>query len=59
MKKEEADTKRHPTIEDDVTIYSNAAILGGQTVIGHGSTIGGSAWIVASVPPHTMVEFRT
>ncbi|GHU52606.1 hypothetical protein FACS1894200_13140 [Spirochaetia bacterium] len=55
MKKEEADTKRHPTIEDDVTIYSNAAILGGQTVIGHGSTIGGSAWIVSSVPPHTVV----
>ncbi|GHU49763.1 hypothetical protein FACS1894200_08750 [Spirochaetia bacterium] len=55
MKKEEADTKRHPTIEDDVTIYSNAAILDGQTVIGRGSTISGSAWIVASVPPHTVV----
>jgi serine O-acetyltransferase len=43
--------KRHPTIEDDVTIYSGAIILGGGTVIGQGSTIGGSVFITKSVPP--------
>lgn len=43
--------KRHPTIEDGVTIYANASILGGDTVIGEGSVIGGNAFITASVPP--------
>lgn len=47
--------KRHPTVEDDVVIYSEATILGGETVIGHGSVIGGSVWLTASVPPHTRV----
>lgn len=42
--------KRHPTIEDDVTIYANATILGGETVIGRGAVIGGGCWITASVP---------
>jgi len=55
VKKEEAGKKRHPTIEDDVTIYSNATILGGQTIIGTGSVIGGNVWITESVPPHTVV----
>lgn len=41
--------KRHPTLEDDVTIYANATILGGDTVIGHGAVIGGGCWITASV----------
>ncbi len=50
------DKKRHPTIEDDVTIYANATILGGKTVIGRGSTIGGNTWITKSVPPETMVS---
>ncbi len=50
------DKKRHPTIEDDVTIYANATILGGHTVIGKGSTIGGNTWITKSVPPKTMVS---
>jgi serine O-acetyltransferase len=58
VKKEEANRKRHPTIEDDVTIYSNATILGGETVIGRGSTIGGNVWIVASVPAGTTVYTR-
>jgi serine O-acetyltransferase len=48
-------TKRHPTIEDDVTIYAGATILGGDTVIGAGSVIGGSVWITRSVPPGTKV----
>ena len=47
--------KRHPTIEDDVTIYAGATILGGETVIGRGSVIGGSVWITTSVPPGTKV----
>ena len=42
--------KRHPTIEDDVTIYSNASVLGGETVIGEGSIIAGSAFVISSVP---------
>ncbi|MCK6555244.1 serine O-acetyltransferase [Candidatus Binatia bacterium] len=49
--------KRHPTIEDDVTIYSGATILGGDTVIGAGSVIGGNVWLVGSVPPHSKVTF--
>jgi serine O-acetyltransferase len=58
VKKEEGNRKRHPTIEDDVTIYSNATILGGDTVIGRGSTIGGNVWLISSVPPDTMVYTR-
>ena len=47
--------KRHPTIEDNVTIYSGATILGGDTVIGRNSIIGGNVWIVSSVPPNSKV----
>ncbi|MGD8365157.1 MAG: serine acetyltransferase [Desulfobacterales bacterium] len=47
--------KRHPTIEDDVIIYSGATILGGDTVIGARSVIGGNVWITHSVPPDTKV----
>jgi len=47
--------KRHPTIEDDVTIYAGATILGGDTVIGARSTIAGSVFITTSVPPDHMV----
>jgi len=42
--------KRHPTIEDDVIIYANATILGGDTVIGRGAVVGGNTWITHSVP---------
>jgi serine O-acetyltransferase len=59
VKKEEADQKRHPTIEDDVTIYAGATILGGKTTIGRGSTIGGNVWLTASVPPNTMIYTKT
>jgi len=48
-------TKRHPTIEDDVTIYAGATILGGETVIGSGSVIGGNVWLMESVPPGSKV----
>ena len=50
-----AGNQRHPTIEDDVTIYANATILGGNTVIGRGAVVGGNAWITFSVPPGTRV----
>ncbi|HEY3498862.1 MAG TPA: serine acetyltransferase [Polyangiaceae bacterium] len=50
--------KRHPTIEDNVTIYSGATILGGETVIGAGSVIGGNVWIVKSVPPQSKIFGR-
>ncbi|MFP4159600.1 MAG: serine O-acetyltransferase EpsC [Desulfobacterales bacterium] len=49
------DTKRHPTIEDDVVIYSGATILGGNTVIGARSVIGGNVWLTESVQPDTTV----
>jgi serine O-acetyltransferase len=47
--------KRHPTIEDDVTIYAGATILGGDTVIGKGALIGGNVFITSSVPPLNQV----
>lgn len=50
-------TKRHPTVGDNVTIYANAIILGGDTVIGEGSTIGGSVFVTSSVPPNSVVTF--
>jgi len=50
--------KRHPTIEDDVTIYAEATILGGETVIGKGSEIGGNVWLVESVPPGTKITME-
>lgn len=50
--------KRHPTVEDDVIIYAQATILGGDTVIGARSVIGGNTWITASVPPDTKVFLK-
>ena len=49
--------KRHPTIEDRVTIYPGATILGGGTVIGAGSTIGGNVFIMDSVAPNSLVVY--
>lgn len=51
-------TKRHPTLEDNVTVYSNASILGGETVIGKGAVIGGSSFITESVEPGARVSFK-
>ena len=51
--------KRHPTIEDDVIIYSGATILGGDTVIGARSVIGGNVWVTKSVPADTRVIMET
>ncbi|HEY2733423.1 MAG TPA: serine O-acetyltransferase EpsC [Polyangiales bacterium] len=51
------ETKRHPTIEDGVTIYAGATILGGNTVIGAHSIIGSNTWITESVPPNTRISY--
>lgn len=55
ISKKLAGIKRHPTIEDNVIIYSGATILGGDTVIGQGSTIGGNVWLTQSCPPGTKI----
>lgn len=51
-------TKRHPTIEDNVTIYAGATIIGGETVIGAGSTIGANVFLMQSVPPNSLVVYE-
>jgi serine O-acetyltransferase len=51
--------RRHPTIEDRVVIYSNATILGGKTIIGHDSVIGGNVWLTESVPPFSAVYHKS
>lgn len=53
--KKMAGTKRHPTVENNVVIYSGATILGGETVIGEGCVIGGNVWLTKSVPAGTRV----
>jgi serine O-acetyltransferase len=50
--------KRHPTIEDRVTIYPGATILGGDTIIGAGSTIGGNVFLMESVAPNSIVLYN-
>ncbi len=50
--------KRHPNVENDVIIYANATILGGETTIGHGSVIGGNVWLTHSVPPNSRIFFE-
>ncbi|HEY8967354.1 MAG TPA: serine O-acetyltransferase EpsC [Candidatus Methylacidiphilales bacterium] len=50
--------KRHPTIEDDVTVYPGATILGGDTVIGARAVIGGNVWLLTSVPPDNTVTME-
>ncbi len=65
VKKELSNCKRHPTVEDDVVIYSNTTILGGETVVGKGAVIGGNVWLTESVPAGSKVyrkfelEFRS
>jgi serine O-acetyltransferase len=55
VSKSVAGTKRHPTIERDVVLYANATVLGGQTVVGAGSVIGGNVWLTHSVLPGSVV----
>ena len=54
-----ASTKRHPTIEDNVCIYANATVLGGDIVIGANSIIGANVWITQSVPENSLVTYQT
>lgn len=58
VRKEDATTKRHPTIEDHVVVYSGATILGGNTIIGHHSVVGGNVWLTRSIPPHSKVYYQ-
>jgi serine O-acetyltransferase len=55
VRKEDAETKRHPTIEDNVVIYAGSTILGGNTTIGHDCIIGGNTWITENVPAFSVV----
>jgi serine O-acetyltransferase len=55
VKKKLQSTKRHPTIEDDVVIYANSIILGGETTVGKGSIIGGNVWLTQSMPAGSVV----
>ncbi len=55
VRKSKKHKKRHPTIEDKVTIYAGTTILGGDTVIGKGSTIGGNVWITDSIPENSTI----
>ncbi len=59
VKKDLQGTKRHPTIEDGVILYAGCTILGGDTVIGRGSVIGGNVWLTESVEPGTKVFYRS
>jgi serine O-acetyltransferase len=59
VQKQDANNKRHPTIEDNVTIYAGSTILGGETVIGHDSVIGGNVWLVESVLPFSVVYHKS
>lgn len=56
--KKMAKQKRHPTVEDNVVIYAQAVILGGETRIGHNSVIGGNAWLTSSVEPNSVVSHK-
>ena len=50
-----ANAKRHPTIEDRVVVYANATILGGKTVVGHDTLVGGNVFLTRTVPPNSWV----
>ena len=53
-----AANKRHPDLEDNITVYPGATILGGGTRIGHHSTIGGNVWLTQSVSPYSLVTIK-
>jgi len=59
VQKMNAPGKRHPTIEDNVVIYSGTTILGGETVIGKGSVVGGNVWLTHSIPPNSVVYHKS
>lgn len=57
--KNDAQKKRHPTIEDNVVIYAGATILGGETTIGRNSVIGGNVWLTRSVPADSKIYYQS
>ena len=59
VEKHLARTKRHPTIKDNVVIYAQAVILGGDTTIGKNSIIGGNVWLTESVPEDSLVYHKS
>ncbi len=58
VKKDNTNKKRHPTIEDEVVMYAGATVLGGDTVIGHHSVLGGNVWVTSSIPSYTVVYHK-
>ncbi|MGC1243774.1 MAG: serine O-acetyltransferase [Chryseosolibacter sp.] len=58
VSKDDATRKRHPTLGDHVVVYAGATILGGETVIGHHSVVGGNVWLTRSVPPHSKIYYQ-
>ncbi|MBT8219129.1 MAG: serine acetyltransferase [Bacteroidia bacterium] len=58
VSKEDAELKRHPTIEDGVVIYAGATILGGHTIVGKNSVIGGNVWVTRSVPEASKIYYQ-
>jgi serine O-acetyltransferase len=57
--KSRAQSKRHPTIEDNVILYSGCTILGGDTVVGRNSIIGGNVWLTESIAPFSVVYHKS
>jgi serine O-acetyltransferase len=57
--KSKASTKRHPTIEDNVILYAGCTILGGETVVGRYSIIGGNVWLTESISPFSVVYHKS
>lgn len=58
VNKEDAEKKRHPTLEDNVVVYAGATILGGDTVIGHDSVVGGNVWLTSSIAAHSKIYYQ-
>jgi serine O-acetyltransferase len=58
VEKADAETKRHPTIGDNVVLYAGATILGGETHVGHDSVIGGNVWLTRSVPSYSKIYYK-
>lgn len=58
VNKEDAERKRHPTLEDNVVVYAGATILGGETIIGHDSIVGGNVWLTSSIPAHSKIYYQ-
>jgi serine O-acetyltransferase len=59
VSKEDAEKKRHPTLEDHVVVYAGATILGGETIIGSHSVIGGNVWLTSSVPAYSKIYYQS